>query len=231
MSRNIWKGALALGAVLALSGVSSAGERDALQPSGGTNGGTTMTLGGKGTIAQAATEDTELTGGYHGYHGYRGWGGGYGYRGYYGGYHGHYHTGYYGGYHGYYRPYYGNYFAFSYARPYYYPAYYYPRPYYSSYYGPSFGFYIGINGGASTAAPAVNLGTNFAQPMLPPPPPEGTFPYDGGPVNPVPQPLPDAKPIPPANPGTVSDLPISGKAKPGIAPATTPYKYKAFGEK
>src|SRR4051812_14455741 len=108
MNWNTWKSAFALGAVLTAAGASSAGDRDTMLLSGGPGGSTTMTLGGKGTAAQAATEDTELARGYHGgghyggYHGgYRGWGGGYGgYRGYYGGYRGGY-GGYYGGYRGY----------------------------------------------------------------------------------------------------------------------------------
>jgi hypothetical protein len=237
MTRNIWKPALALGAVLAVSGIASAADRDTLQLSGGP--AATVTLGGTGTAAQAATEDLELTGGYR-YGGYRGWGGGYGYRGYYGGYRGGYYGGYRGGYYGYrggyyggYRPYYG-YSSFSFYRPayyyprYYYPAYYYPRP---VYYGPSFGFYIGISGNATSVAPTVPLGDsfNFAPPVEQPAP-EGTFPYDGGPSNPVPLPNPDAKPAPPAIP-EATDLPVSGKAKPGISPAKTPYKYKAYGEK
>jgi hypothetical protein len=262
MIRNIWKPALALGAVLAVSGVASAGDRDTMLLSG-TKDAATMTLGGKGTVEQAATSDLEQTRGYH-YGGYRGWGGGYGYRGYYGGYRGGYYggyrggyyTGYRGGYYGYRGGYYGGYYprtfiSLGFGRPYYggyygglggyggyYGGYYpsaYSYPIYSGYYGSSYygcssGVYLGIAGGAGTAAPVVNLGDSFAspppvtQPMAQPAAPEGTFPYDGGPSNPVP--LPNADPKPP----TVSDLPISGK-KPGIAPATTPYKYKAYGEK
>jgi hypothetical protein len=243
--RNIWKPVLALGALFALGGAATAADRDTMLLSGGTKySAATMTLGGQGTAAQAATEDTELTHGYK-YRGYYGWGGGYGYRGYYGGHRGYYgghyggfrnygYGGYYGGYRPYYggwggyRPYYGNYFSFNYYRPYY-PAYYYPRPYYGS----GFGFYIGISGDAGTNAPTVYLGNSGSQPLgqavEQPVAPEGTFPYDGGPANPVPLPKADVPPIPPAAPST--DLPVSGKAKPGLAPATSPYKYKAYGEK
>jgi hypothetical protein len=236
MRRNTWKPALALGAVLATCGATSADDRDTRPLFGGPSA-TTMTLGGTGTAARAATEDTELTGGrryggyYGGYYGYRG-----GYGGYRGGYYGGY--GYRGYYYGGYRPYYGGYSSFSYYRPAYYYA---PRVYYPSYYYATYpvyptyggvGIYLGIGGGAGTGAPAVQLGTSFAQPaasqpMAPPVAPgDGTFPYDGGPANPVPLPKADPQAIPPANP-TATDLPISLKPK----TATTPYKYKAYGEK
>jgi hypothetical protein len=65
--------------------------------------------------------------------------------------------------------------------------------------------------------------------MMPPvAPADGTFPYDGGPANPVPLPKADPNATPPANPTRIAtDLPISLKPK----TATTPYKYKAYGEK
>jgi hypothetical protein len=238
MRKHIWKPTLAMGVLLVLSGLANAGDRDTQLLAGGstTTGSTTMTLGGQGTAAQAATEDTELTGHYGGY---RGWGGGYGYRGYYGGYRGGYYggyRGYYGGYRGYsyYRPYYTGYYGY---RPYYYPRYYpaYYGGYYGYnpyYYGPSFGIYVGISGDATSSAPTVNLGNSFAPPapmVQPDVPNDGTFPYDGGPVNPVPLPKADQQSIPPANP--IQTAPISGKTQPGIKPATTPYKYKAYGEK
>ena len=71
MLRSTWKPALALGAVLATCGAAGAADRDT-QLLFGTSSSTTMTLGGQGTVAQAATEDLELTG--------RGWGG-WGWRG------------------------------------------------------------------------------------------------------------------------------------------------------
>ncbi len=73
MARIMFASALALGAVLTSSGFTTAAEPTA---------GFTMTLGGRGTAAEAATaiEDTELTGGrgFHGgFHGGGwGWGGG-----------------------------------------------------------------------------------------------------------------------------------------------------------
>lgn len=237
MIRSTWKPVFALGAVLALSSASSAD--DARQLAGAS--GTTMTLGGKGTAEQAATEDTELAGGYRGYYGgYRGYGDGgyrggygYGYGGYRGGYYNSFYRGGYGGYYGGYRGYYGGYNSFSYYRP----AYYRPYPVYSSYYysgyGPGFGFSIGIGGDSLTlSAPTVALGTIVERPTAPPMAPpavpgDGTFRYDGGPAIPVPMPKADPQPIPPANSSVTTDLPVSLKPK----AATSPYKYKAYGEK
>lgn len=240
MVRNFWKPTLALGVLLAVSGIASAGDTQLL--SGGPAGSTTMTLGGQGTAKQAATEDNELTY-YRHYGGYHGWHGGYGYRGYYGGYRGYYggYRGFYGGYRpyaGFYRPYYGGYYGY---RPAFYRGYYgvpyYGGGFYSSYYYPSYGYCLGISGDVTNSAPTVNLGNGFAapQPAMDPPvaPNDGTFQYDGGPKNPVPQPLPDKninpQQIPPSNPTAIT-TPISGKAT-GLAPAATPYKYKAYGEK
>lgn len=231
MFRNVWTSALTLGAVLAMSGAASAAERDTL-PLSRAGSGTTMTLGGKGTAAQAASEDTELTHGYR--YGYRGYYGGYGY-GYRGGW-----GGYYGGYYSGYRGYYGGYSSFSYYRPAYYSSYYYARPYYSSFYYPAYyptyysygpSIYLGIGGDVLSDAPTITLGSGFA-PSVPPmgqpaKPGNGTFPYDGGPSNPVPLPKGEPQMIPPANPSSATDLPIS--LKPKAAP--TPYKYKAYGEK
>ena len=76
-------------------------------------------------------------------------------------------------------------------------------------------------GGGFARPPAV------AQPMAPPVAPGGTFPYDGGPANPVPLPKADPNAAPPADPTTATDLPISLKPK----PAAPQYKYKAYGEK
>jgi hypothetical protein len=274
MLRNIWKPALAISAVLVMSGAANAGDRDhivqppagnrdyvAPTPVSGNVSSTTMTLGGSGTAAQAASEDTELArggygggrggygggyrggygGGYRGgygggYGGYRGGYGGYGgYRGGYGGYAG-YRGGYYGGYRGGYYGGYGGYWGGGYGGYYPYAGYYgYP------YYGGGVGIYLGINGGSS-GVPVVNLGDNYAppdgympppaQPMAQPTPPsDGTFRYDGGPANPVPLPKADPQPIPPSNPTGVN-LPVSGnKLTTPFAPTPTPYKYKAYGEK
>lgn len=246
MFRSTWRPALALGAVLATCGAASAADRDTLLLGGGSGDGTTMTLGGKGTAAQAATEDTELTGGYRGYYG---WGGGFRYGGYYGGY-----RGFYGGFRPYYSsfraPFYGGFRPYSsfYSFNFYRPAFYTPRVFYSNFYTPVYApfpvyttfysppsFYLGIGGAAGSGAPTVPLGADFArpqpaQPMAQPGVPggDGTFPYDGGPINPVPVPKGEPQMIPPAAPSaTVTDLPISVKPK----STTSPYRYKAYGEK
>jgi hypothetical protein len=209
MTRTFWKLALALGAALAATSATSAGDTVPLTGAGGA----TLTLGGQGTAAQAAGEDNELT------HGRR-WGGGWGYRGGY-------RTGWYGGgWGGYYRPAY-----YYYAPRVYYPTYYRVAPVYPTYYyndcAPGVSFTFGISGGAASGAPALTLG---ARPVVPQPMPsvgpDGTFRYDGGPAIPVPLPKADPQLIPPANPlPSATDLPISGKPKPA------PYKYKAYGEK
>ncbi len=101
MIARIWKSALALGAVLVVSGAARADDRETQRLTGnGSTGSTTMTLGGKGTVQQNATGDTELTHGFHhgwgggwgghhgwsgGWGGYRGWGGGWGWGGWGGG--------------------------------------------------------------------------------------------------------------------------------------------------
>ena len=217
-----WKPALALSAVLAISGAASADDK-APPPTAGGSGSTTMTLGGRGTAAQAATEDTELARGYRG--GYGGSRGGYGYRGGSGG-------GYYSGYRGYgggYGGYYGGGYGGYYRPAYYYPTYSYPT-YYSTYpscYGG--GIYLGIGGGSGV--PTVALGSGLSVPVgqpMPQPivPGDGTFRYDGGPVNPVPLPRIEPQAIPPANPSSAPfDLPVS------LKPKAEPFKYKAYGEK
>jgi len=213
--------------------------------------GTTMTLGGQGTAAQAAAaDDTELTHFYrhgYGYHGgYRGYYGGY--RGYYGGFgygygrgYGYGYRPYYGGYYGGYRPYYGYSSFASYSYPSYYGGYGlgcgyggygavgYSYSGYSSYGG---GFY-GIAGTKEDAsAPVVSLALKVANNPLTPREPaptanaDGSFRYDGGPANPVPQPKADAEPSARAN-LSAGSLPVSlPKAKPA-----GPYTYKAYGEK
>src|SRR5579871_6619781 len=108
MAGSMWRpAAIALGAVLTAGGFAGAQEKDVLRLAGTSAdrfGGTTMTLTGSGTVANAASEDVELTrhggGGYHGggYHGgfHGGWGGRYygGYSRYYGGGYGRYYGGY-----------------------------------------------------------------------------------------------------------------------------------------
>jgi len=138
-------------------------------------------------------------GGYRGgyYGGYRGYGYGYGYGGYRGGYYGGY-RGYGYGY-GYYRPrYYGGYYSSSYYSSGYYgisddqgadvyaicarsvvrsaPSTYYRQPSYSQ---PSY-----------QPQPIEELPAPSAVPQVMPRADESTFPYDGGPKNPVPMPVP-----------------------------------------
>ena len=55
----------------------------------------------------------------------------------------------------------------------------------------------------------------------------GTFRYDGGPANPVPQPKPDANPTGRAKTEPATGVPVS---LPTVKPAS-PYTYKAYGEK
>lgn len=169
---------LALGAVVAMQGLTSADDtvltRGSSPSKAGFGGGTTMNLAGKGTAEKAAADDdVELTRGYHGgYHGgyhhgfYGGYGGYRGYRGYYGGYRGYYggYRGYYGGYYRpyYYRPYYGFGFGYGGYYPYYsYGGYGYGGLYINAGYGGFGGYYggfCGISGKqADAATPVVSL--------------------------------------------------------------------------
>lgn len=233
MARIMFASALALGAVLATSGFATAAE-----PTQASTSGFTMTLGGKGTAAEAATspEDTELTWGYRGYYG--------GYRGYYG---------WGGGWGGYRWGVNRNYLLFHPFRPFVnvrkavFNPYYYGPGYYGGYYGGyggwgggyryggGYGGYcVGINGTEQdTSAPAISLNLAAAKnPFATAAPPstepeaDGTFRYDGGPANPIPLPKPDATPkttaVPPS-PG----LPVSLKKE----TPSSPYRYKAYGEK
>lgn len=149
MVRTMLRPALALGAVLAVGGYAAADDTLRIGGPGAKSGfgADTLSLVGKGTLADAAADDIELTyyrgGGYRGYAGYgRSYGRYYGgYGRYYGGGYGRYYGGY-GRYYGGYRPYYNTY------RPYYYRPYSYYRPFYSSYYSPFFlgGYYGGYGG-------------------------------------------------------------------------------------
>jgi hypothetical protein len=215
--------------MLAVDGIASAAEP--AKP--GLGGGFTMTLGGKGTAAEAAasTEDTDLAC-CRRYRCGRGWGGGWG--GYYGGY-GVGYGGYGGGWGGYnsfsyyssYRPYYHC------RRPVYYSSYYSYSPAYYGGFGGGYGGYYGISGDRNdVSAPVVSLNLAVAKnPVVPrasepqPAGPTGGFRYDGGPASPVPFPRPDATPGATTQPAT--GLPVSlPKAKP-----SKPYTYKAYGEK
>jgi hypothetical protein len=155
-------------------------------------------------------------GGYRGGYGYGGYRGGYGgyyggYRGYYGGgygnYYGGYRGGYYGGGYGYYRPYYNNYYYGSYYRPH----------YYNRYYRivadpcdivPNVTLTL-----QSTNYPQVVNPNQYEQPMQVIPNTSGnqTYPYDGGPKNPIP--MPPADNTTPANneDGPRGIIPLDGK--------------------
>lgn len=196
----------------------------------------------------------------------------------YGGYYGGYRGGYYGGYRGYYGGGYGFRFASPYvsvgfySRPYYGYGYghrsYYYRPYYSSYYAPAYysqpyyygSYYYYPCAGDATIAPQVTVLQNQSQLLpsphqpapqyMPPATPNGTFPYDGGPVAPVPAPKTNPPPVPmPPTPQPPANgiVPIDGRlvSMPtqvggGISPvgaATTPRSaspariaYPAYGE-
>lgn len=130
---------------------------------------------------------------YGGYYGARYWGGGY---------YGHRHW---GGYYGAgYRPYYYS----SYYRPYYYrPAYYYTPSYYQqSYYNDC--YYSPIMG---DSAPTVTLQANGSQAprTAPPVTRDSTFPYDGGPREAIPTPIPRDDVNPSKSPG--GSIPLEGR--------------------
>lgn len=201
MARTMWMPALALGAVLATGGLAQASD-----PAQSGIGGGVITLGGVGTVADAAAAgDVELTRfHHHHYHGGYGYGYGYygGYQPYYGGY---YSSGYgFGGYsYGGYQPYYGGYCGGYYGgyRPYYsggfgYGGYSYGgyQPYYGGFYG---GYYRFSGDKADAQAPVVNLGTaprNQTQP-------------------------------------TADVIPIGLSGQPKANPETKPYTFKAYGQK
>jgi hypothetical protein len=204
---------------------------------------------------------------YYGYRGgyYGGYRGGYygGYRGgYYGGYRGGYYgysRPYYGGYYGYSRPYYGGYYG-GYRGGYYG----YRGGYYGGYRGGYRGGYWGISDPGDDYALTYPLCNNSygsrtlviqpssaylpqpAQPrQLPGPTPiprmpnadEGTYPYDGGPMNPVPMPKQEARPtiVPYASVypeerlvSLTPDAPALLKVK--SEPKTGKWTYPAYGE-
>jgi hypothetical protein len=193
-------------------------------------------------------------GGYGGYRGayYGGYRGGHygGYRGYYAGYGGY--RGYYGGY---YRPYYyGNYGGYYpyYSSYYYSPSYYYSTPYYDyGYYGCNTGvvaapsvyayqqpYYpsvqpYGVQGqvyGNYNGYSGVPQQNGVTQPMPPVQPPNGngTFPYDGGPNNPVPMPRQDATPAKSAPQAPTTLRLVSAPSQP-VRPATQ-FSFQAYGE-
>lgn len=184
-------------------------------------------------------------GGYYGGYG-RSYYGGYG-RSYYGGYGG-YGLGYYGGYGGYYRPYYYGGYGGGYGYGGYYGSGYgYGGGYYGSGYGYGGGYgggYCGISASVTLPGQIVTLGYQNQQPqyatqpqyapqqmpriedgnILPSPrqqqpTPGQTFPYDGGPIAPV--------PMPDTTPSNVTP----SERKVSLPAPTKKYTYAAYGEK
>jgi hypothetical protein len=176
-------------------------------------------------------------------YGYRPFYGGYGYGGYYRPYYAGYYGGYgyggygYGGYGGYCGYGYGGYGGYGYGygcyTPCYYPTVTYVAPYYTCaptvYYSPGYSYY-GVAGQVQ-GGPAQNLqqpGSPYLgptqkgyQPM--PPANGGTYPYDGGPSNPVP--LPKNGDQAPVNQPAPKTLPADGRLV--SIPATQPTAAKA----
>jgi len=258
-------GLLAVTGLLAGSASSRAGDLFRLAIPAGDNT-PTMKLGEAGTDAD--TLDVWFRGGFHGgfrggfYGGYRGfygggfrgfggYGGGYGYRSFYGGY---------GGFGGY-RPFYGSSFAY---RPYYwggcgyygYPSYWYGNYGFCPIGGASpalasttFSLELGSGGleaqlqpvPAPSVQPVPNGSAPSPAPSTParPAPNEGTFEYDGGPRTPVPIPRgePSAPPAPRTDPAPMNlqpAVPLEGRPV-SIQTQTTVrtgprYTYPAYGE-
>jgi len=207
------------------------------QPPAGGFAGVVQTAAAKETNDDDG-EDTVLTHGRYrrgySYGGFRGgYGYGYGYRSSFS-YYPRYSYGYYSRGYSFYRPYYASYY----------------RPYYGSYYGSGYGSYavatyqptyyvsswptatyaVASSSYATAQSPSPTVVNNYyystpapnttPRPMIPP---SDTAPkYDGGPANPVPQPMAD--PVKPVAPQDSSNVKIStGKTK--------VTKYPAYGEK
>jgi len=201
-------------------------------------------------------------GGYRGYYGgYGGYYGGY--RGYYGGgYYSGYGGGYGGGYYrpSYYYGYRPSYY---YGYSSYYPSYYsYPSYYYQPYYYPSYSYYspyyypislkvttspsVCVPGGSYQPYPQMDPLPNQtiqpnqqSQPLPSGPsakpnlPNDGTYPYDGGPSNPVPMPKVEPTPNNPQSAPMKGFAPGEGRliSLPMAASAPTPkYTYPAYGD-
>jgi hypothetical protein len=227
MARIVFTVSLALVAMLAAANAATADDKVPAKPgfSGGALGGTTMTLGGKGTAASAkAAPDTELAW-YHGY--FRGYNRGF-YNGFYSGW-----GGYYSGFYPAVYPY-----AVGYSPPVFYPP---VLGFYGRFGGISVGLY-GINGtGSDLAAPAVSLnlaGTTSSMAQRPSQQAPvsgfqgGAYRYDWNPANPVPLPKQEsgapngqATPVLPPNTGLPVSLPKT------TTQPTKPYAYKGYGEK
>jgi hypothetical protein len=193
--------ALALGAVLVLTGVSAAGD----PAKSASNSGTTMTLGGTGTAAKAAasTDDTALA------CCWRHWGCGYGWGGGYAA------TAWSAGYRPFLRPYATHYAVSRGLRG----GFAYVGATQSDVNAPLVSLNLSVARNPF-AMQARNVTSPEAQP-------DDGFRYDGGPINPVPLPRPDSSPTTQAQvPAT--GLPVS---LPKATKPSSPYTYKAYGEK
>jgi len=233
--------ALAAGLMMVPAGTSQANDVVRL-------GGPTAKTGGIDADL-TATRGGHFGGGFHGGHyggHYGGYRGGYygGYRGYYGGY-----RGYYGGY---YRPYYANYYRPYYYGGYggyggygyggcggYYSAYAYPSYYYPSYYGSPYPCAIASATIVTQQVPVLPQSTPLysqapayvtpapqQQPLLQQPN-VNTYPYNGGPVNPVPAPQGGDNPVPMnSKPGVIPLdgrlVSLPGETRGGVSPVVTP---------
>jgi hypothetical protein len=230
MRRIVIPATLALSAILFAGNIASADDKASSKSgfSGGAVGAPTMTLGGKGTPASAASAPDTEQAWYHGY-----------YRGY--------RNGFYNGYYAGFSPYYSGFYPAVYSYPY--PVGYYPPVigYYGRFGGVRVGVGVyGINGTSNdAAAPAVSLnlggninplylGSNKLTPATPAQPSSqpDQFRYDGGPAAPIP--LPKQDPGAPNGQATPADqpnvgLPVSLPKKP--AQPAKPYTYKGYGDK
>jgi len=215
----------------------------------GEENGTTLTRGYRGGVGHYGYG--HYHGGYGGYRHVGYYGGGYRHVGYYGG--GYRYGGYYGGYRsvgyygGYYRPYVG-YYGGGYYAPYVYttPVYYYSSPayYYSA---PCYTYPISVTVGGATVAETYRPTYQYQpqyQPQQQPPqlyqqpmpgaPNNGTYPYDGGPVAPVPLPR-DPTQTPSVQPGLKVVIPAQGDGRLVSLPAqpqtgSSGFAYQAYGE-
>lgn len=132
------------------------------------------------------------------------------------------------GYYSYYRPYAYNYY---YAPPVYYSPYYYCPISYgapSMPYAPAAQFDVTVLRPYANGTTAPALSPVSPQPYVTMPAIEGSYPYDGGPVSPVP--LPGARPTTPSSSPPPATVPLEGRAV--SLPSTSPkFTYPAYGEK
>jgi hypothetical protein len=253
-----WMGtAAAAGLVILFAGGQRARADDDTVRLGANIEATTTTLGYDGLsdtmLTRGARGFVGYRGGHHGFYGgHRGFYGGHrgfygGYRGFYGGYRGFYggYRGFYGGYRGYgYGPYYAGYYGPGYYSSYGYggPAYY-PNCAPGVYYTPGYSYYpISVDvevGQAPTYRPGLYVQGQQQQPFerlkVPVQPAEGgTFPYDGGPANPIPLPKDGQAPIYQPLPKT---LPADGRlvslpaAQQKTLQERTGFAYPAYGDR